>query len=458
MIIKKSHILIAALSMSFIGMNGTLANAYYGSAKPTAYKQDKDGNKERKQKTAEALSTETQRVITKVVEVYDLKDYQGALAMLLDLKKKHDRDKLKGIDSATMWQFLGTVYYDLEQPEKSVAAFEEFLKYKENVNEGTYFQIFYNVIQLKFAPASEMDEGPARTKAINEVKALIKRLEAESPRPLSITQDFFISQVYLISEDYKTTLKYIDKVLAQAAATFVEPKENWYQTQLQAHFSMENYSGAVDTLLTLINNWPKPNYWRQLAAAYSQNQQDKNFYAVSEINYEAGFFERSNDYTNMAQIFMLNEVPIKAAWTLESGLKDKIVNEDEKTYSLLSQAYLRANEYGKALDPASKAAKLKSDWKLWMQIGQIEQSRANYDKAQKAYTEALDLVPNSNTTSRFTLLTLQGNALTELKKFKPAKEAFDSANKIASNSQQRTQMTNWYKYLKNEENRYNMLQ
>ena len=45
-----------------------------------------------------------------------------------------------------------------------------------------------------------------------------------------------------------------------------DPKENWYQLKLAAHFELEQYREAAATLETMITRWPdKKSYWTQLS-------------------------------------------------------------------------------------------------------------------------------------------------------------------------------------------------
>jgi|GEM_PF-6653158 len=452
---KKAIISALALSVAISGVPSVMATP---ATEPVFAVQDQEKARP-KGKRVEAMSQETGKLISKVAELYDVKDYQGALNLLLDLKKKHDKGKLKGIDSATMFQFIGTLYYEMDRTDLTVQYYEEYLKYKENVTESQYLNILYNVGQLKFMAAMDLPDGAGQVRAINAVKGLFKEWENSSVGRVKSQHYFFLSQVYLATEDYKTTLAYIDKTLSQAAIENTAVKESWYSTRFQAYFANEDYANVVDTLLTMINTWPKPKYWRYLAAAFSQNNEDKKFFAVTEINYESGFFERPGDYTNMAQIYFQNEVPIKAAWVLEGAITDGILDDDETTLALLGNAYLASQEYSKAIEPVSKAARLKNDWKLWKQVGQIQQSMAEFRTAETSFDEALAIIPEGKSfnSERFTLLTLKANTQTELHKFSDAKRSLDAAGRLAASSKERKSLNSWRMYLKNTESRWEML-
>lgn len=452
---KKTIISALALSIAFSGASSVMAAS---GTEPVFTIQDKEKAKP-KGKRVEAMSPETGKLISKVAELYEVKDFQSALDLLLDLKKKHDKGKLKGIDSATMFQFIGTLYYEMERTDLTIKYYEEYLKYKANVTESQYLNILYNVGQLKFMAAMDLPEGASQKRAIDDVKVKFKEWERASAGRVKSQNYYFLSQVYLATEDYTTTLAYIDKTIAQAAIENATVKEAWYSTRFQSYFALEDYSNVVDTLLTMINTWPKPKYWRYLAAAFSQNNEDKKFFSVTEINYESGFFERAGDYTNMAQIYFQNEVPIKAAWVLEGALKDGILEDDETTLGLLGNAYLASQEYTKAIDPVSKTARLKNDWKLWMQVGQIQQSMAEFRTAETSFDEALAIMPDRESLEdeRFTLLTLKANTQTELHKFADAKRSLDEASKLTSTSKQRKSLKSWRTYLKNSETRWDML-
>ena len=71
----------------------------------------------------------------------------------------------------------------------------------------------------------------------------------------------------------------------------------------------------------------------------------------------------------MAQLYLLQEVPYKAAQLIEAAIDDGRVSPTEKAYRLLSQAWYLAREDAKSIPALQKAAQLSGDGTLDLRLG-----------------------------------------------------------------------------------------
>lgn len=449
-----SSVLTVALGMGLYTALPSFVDtgAAYASASQAKEKKKPTG----KSKRIKVLTPKTAKKIGKVAELYDLKDLAGAMAGLMDLKKTYDNGKLNGFDSAVMWQYIGMIRYEQEDLNGTIDAYEKFLSHKDDVHDGLVLQMTYGLGQLYFSRGMDMD-GAAQKREIQKSLKLLKQWESESS-VISVSQYYFLSQVYYVLEDFKMVLQYIDTVIKEAALANLEMKESWYKTKLSAYYELQDFPNMKKTLVTLIVNWPSPAYWWQLSSTYNELNDEPSFFASTEVIYRSGYFDKPTHYTMMAQIFMAQEVPIKAAWTLEFALKEKILEEDEDTLKLLGQAYLMAQEYKKAVSPLSRVATMTKDYQIWMQVGQVQQSLDNMKGAAEAFSKSLAVIPAKERKDAFALQVLKGNVLTEMRKYSDAKKAFAAATKLAKSSSQRKQMTRWNKYWDSEKKRWELMQ
>ena len=409
-----------------------------------------------KSKRIKVLTPKTAKKIGRVAEFYELKDLDGAMNELMNIKTDYDNDKLNGYDSAIMWQYIGMIRYEQENLDGTIEAYEKFLSHKEDVHEGLVLQMTYSLGQLYFSRGMDLD-GAAQKRELQKSLKLLQLWENESTT-VSVMQYYFISQLHYVLEDFNTVLKYIDIVIKEATLANLEIKEGWYKTRLSAYYELQDFANMKNTLITLIVNWPKPTYWWQLSSTYNELNDEPSFYALTEVIYQSGYFDKPRHYTMMAQIFMAQDVPIKAAWITEFALKEKIHEPDKDTLKLLGQAYLASQEYEKAIEPLSKVAEMDKDYQIWMQVGQVQQALDNLDGAADAFSKSLAIIPSKERKDRFSIQVLKGNVLTELRKYSDAKKAFAEASKLANTSAERRQMTRWDKYLASEEKRWELMQ
>ena len=207
----------------------------------------------------------------------------------------------------------------------------------------------------------------------------------ENPGP---TPYSFLAQAYYGLEDYKNIIVNAQKAIDIAQEQGLEVKENWWLLLRLAYFELGDMKKVGEVLETLAVNYDKPEYWLQLAGVYSELGEEKKQLAAMEVAYRRGYITTENNLQNLAQLYLYHEVPIKAAWVIEKGLKDGIIEKSAKIHELLGQAYLNAQEMEKAKKPLELAAEEKDDGDIWMRVGQVyaqlEQWKQAIDPLQKA--------------------------------------------------------------------------
>ncbi len=426
-----------------------------GIAYASAMQDDDKKKPTGKSKRIKVLTPKTAKKISKVAEYYELKDLAGSMSELMDLKSEYDRGKMNGYDSAIMWQYIGIIRYEQDNLDGTIEAYEKFLSHKDDVHDGLVLQMQYGLGQLYFSRGMEK-EGAAQKKDLQKSLSLLTQWEKDA-EVISVGQYYFLSQIYYVLEDFKKVLHYIDIVIKEAALANLEPKESWYKSRLSAYYELQDFPNMKKTLIELIVSWPSPTYWWQLSSTYNELNDEPSFFAVTEVIYQSGYFEKPNHYTMLAQIFMAQEVPIKAAWILEFALKKKILSEDKESLKLLGQAYLMSQEYKKAISPLSRVAALEKDYQLWMQVGQVQQSLDNLKGAAEAFDKSLAIIPAKEKKDEISLYILMGNVLTEMRQYSDARKAFDTAKNL-SPKEDKKKLDRWIKYWDGEKKRWELMQ
>jgi tetratricopeptide (TPR) repeat protein len=408
--------------------------------------------KKKKQETRKvpAMSIAIHKQVQKAQEAMDLKDLPKAkeiLARALQQKKINDYER------AVVWQVTAMIAFEEDDTRGTIRAYEQILRFRESIAVAFEMQILYGLAQLYYS----QENYDKALELVNEWEA------RQSPEFIGVSQLTFISQLHYVRENFPSALSYIDRTIALAQSVAdIEVKENWYGLKLSAHYELGQYSSVRDTLEILLINWPKPQYWIQLAGVYQELNDEDTFYSLMEAAYKQGFLDdKPNQLENVAQIQMSRSAPIKCAWILDRAFREQRVDEDAQNLKTLGQCYMLAAEFGRAVSPLTKAAEKENDPDLWFQIGQVQMAEDNLKGAITALEKAIDGFADKknakNKERRFTAMMLRAQALIELKRYKEANSAFAAASKLADKNKQKRTIRQWRGYLKNEEAREKML-
>ncbi|WP_417459836.1 tetratricopeptide repeat protein [Kordiimonas sp.] len=396
-----------------------------------------------------AMSVDIHKKIQKAQEAMDLKEYVEAKEILTDtLESKRIND----YERAVAWQLRAMISYEEDDTAGTIRAYEQILQYAESIPEALELNIIYGLAQLYYSEENYQ-------KAIEYVKKWEPRAEV-----ISVNHLVFIAQVYYTLTDFDNSLAYIYRAISDAQAVdTVEVKETWYGMALSAHWELGQYTKVRDVLEILLINWPKPQYWIQLAGVYQELGDEKTSYSLTEAAYKQGFLDdKPLQLVNVAQIQLARGAPIKCAWVLEKAFKEDRIEKTAQNYRTLGQCYLMATEYERALKPLTAAAKSEADGDLWFQIAQVQMQLTHYTDAVKSFDNVVESFDGTkdekDADKRLTSVMQKGQALTELKRFKEAHAAFDTANRMAKDRKDKRMITQWRNYLRAEQAREEMLE
>jgi tetratricopeptide (TPR) repeat protein len=418
------------------------------TGKAFAQQQEKSYAEQAKTRKVPAMSLDIHKKIQKAQEAMDLKEFTTAKEILDETLQS---SRINEYEKAVAWQLKAMISYEEDNTQATIHAYEEILKYSDSIPVALELNILYGLAQLYYSEENYK-------KALEYIKIWEPRTDL-----VSVNQLVFIAQVYYTLTNFETSLEYIYRAISEAQAVdTVEVKESWYGMALSAHWELGQYTKVRDVLEILLINWPKPQYWIQLAGVYQELGEEQTSYSLTEAAYKQGFRDdKAVQLVNVAQIMLARGAPIKCAWVLEKAFKENRIEKTPQNYKTLGQCYLMATEYEKALQPLSVAAKSESDGDLWFQIGQVQMQLTHYkdaidsfDNVAKAFANTKD---SKDKDKRLTAIMQKGQALTELKQYKEAHETFDEARKLATDQKDRRMITQWRNYLKAEEAREEML-
>ncbi|WP_444887390.1 tetratricopeptide repeat protein [Microbulbifer sp. JMSA008] len=426
--------LVLAPALSVTVLEAVGVSAPFASAQ--AQEQKKPSNQ--KSRKVPAMREAAYKKLEKAQEAADAEDWAGALVALqeMDASKK----RYNGYEIAQMYNFFGVVYYSTE-------------RYKE---------------------------------AIPYFKKVLNQGEKNLPVALEVGTLFTLAQLYFVTEDYKQAINYLNKwfkvsdritadsyaLRAQAynqvgnqskaladiniAVSMYEkegkvPKEGWYGLQQYVYFERNDYKKVAGVLEKLVQHYPKPVYYKTLAAMYGELKRDKDQLHMMEAAYLAGALEKDRDLLNMGYLFMGHEMPYKGAKVIAKGIQEKKIPRTAKNLETLAQAYQMAQELQKAIPQLEAAAQLSDKGEIYSRLAGIY---LDLDQNEKAVSMGKKALAKGKIKRVDTLHIVLGMANANLKRYDAAIKSLREASKDERSEKFAKQ---WMEFVKGEQEREKQL-
>lgn len=317
---------------------------------PTAGAQSSDAKKERK--ATGTLSEGTYRQLERIHDLIAKNKNGEALEKANALAGRTSSD----YEKAVLQQTIAFIYVSQNNYKGAINAFESALKL-DALPQQPYEQMMFNLAQLYY------QDGQSE-KAIKWLEQYFAEAKGTPPADAHI----LLASIYAERKQFREALGQVDQALAKVK----EPKESWLQLKLALHYELKQFPQCAEVLLRLINLVPeKEDYWKQLSSVYFEIKQDKESLAVLALAERQGFIDTESEFRNLANIYLLMEIPYKAAGVLQRGLDKKALKADEKTLTLLGDAWTMAREYSKAEPILKQAAQISSTGENFFRLGQI---------------------------------------------------------------------------------------
>ena len=415
-----------------------------------AYAQDDSQPQKRQTRQVQAASKPVYDKLTEAQEALDNKDDAGALKIMQELETK--ANKLSSYERVLVYQLEGYIYANNEKYDQAIIYFQKMLKEKD-IPPQLHDTILYTMGQLYLATEQYQ-------KSVDTLKDWFKT--AENPGPQAYIA---LANGYVMLDNYKAAREPAETALQKGKDNFArmteahkadpennpEPQpiqESWYQLLLSIDSQLKDFKAARVLLGEMLDRFPKRDYWIYLAGISSELGKDMDQLGAMEAAYRQNLLERSNEYENLAQLYMYNNIPIKGAWVMEKAMKAKKADDTAKNWELLANAYYNAQEMEKSISPLTKAAQLSDDGELYVRLGQSYMDLAKWDDAAKAFQAAIKKgkLKNEGEASLFLGMSYFNGG-----DFNDARTAFRTARDHNETKQSATQ---WLNYLQAEEKRH----
>lgn len=297
---------------------------------------------------------------------------RDAVRILMDLL---DSKGLNSYEAAQIWNTLAFAYYTLEDMPRTINAYEQVLN-QGTITEALELSSLRALFQLYYSE----EQYRKSIEYINRWQALKETPDA------NVT--FIKATAYYQLGDYRESLKQALLVEEITVAQEKTMRENWYYLQVVLYNELNDVDNVIRVLETLVVKFPKKQYWMHLAGMYSEKNWDDKSLSAYYAAYTQGFLKKETEVVMMAQRLLGAEVPYEAAMILEKGIKDGIVEENEKNLKLLATAYTLSQETSEAIDAWRDATRYAEDGELFYRLAQALAQNDRHKEAVEAYADA----------------------------------------------------------------------
>ena len=383
------------------------------------------------QRLADAQECAEGTIDEETEEVLEPPDMECAVELL---ERVRNMRGLNSYEVAQMWNFYAFIYFAQDDYDGAIRAYEMVLE-QPDLPLGMDTTTRFTLTQLYFQQE--------RYQESLDMLALWFDIAVDpGPDPYILR-----AQLYYSMQQYQEGIEPVLTALELAEARGEELEENWYRLLNVFYYELEDYPNVIEVLRTMVESWPKEEYFIQLSAMYGSEENLQAQIALYELAYEAGWLEQSNEKVQMAQLLLGAEAPVKAAKILEAGLADGSIESTEPNWRTLAQAWQLSQEDQKAIEPLRRAAALVEDGELNVRLAQSHQNLAQWDECVEAGREALEKGDLRRDDQANMIL---GACLFELKEYNSARIAFQLA---AEDDRSSSAAASWITYVDSEQSR-----
>jgi len=367
-----------------------------------------------------ALTERTYKRLTVVHQLIGEKKYGEALALLQPL---NEGAKPESYEKAVILQTYGFIYAAQSNYNEALRYLEQALKLDVLPDEATS-RLVYNVAQLHIA-LNHYRQG---------LKLLLDWLKTtDKPTP---DAHALAAIAYAELKEYRNAIPHVRKAVELSS----NPQESWFQLWLSMHYELKEYPQAAEVLEQMVRRFPhREKYWKQLSSIYLEIKEDDKALATLELAYTQGYVKEEKEIMQLVNLYLFRKLPFEAAQVLEKALNDGTVAGTQKTWELLGNAWMDAQEINRAIPALEKAGAASKDGEIELRVAYLYIEKENWKKAADALLVAVRKGGLKNTGMAYVML---GMTAYESKQYDKAIGYFNQAREFDKTRQAATEWLN----------------
>lgn len=377
------------------------------------------------------MNKRTYDTLNEVQVFMEAEQWDEALAALEEMGKR----KLSGYETAHMLNMYGFVYYSQGKAEQALDSFSRALQ-QEGLPNSQVRGLLNSAGQVSLSIGDFVAaEGYAKR---------LLEAEIEAPQPLS---QILLAQAYVGQERWADAVEPLKTALAMQEATGANPRENWMVMLSSVYHAMERYAEMRELLYRVVELYPRERYILTLAALNGQLGEPERQLALIESLEDDERLSKGFHFVMLANLFMSQGVPVKAAELLDREIKAGRVPDTRQNLELNSQAWYLAGEEARAIPPLLAAAEKEQDGKLFLRVARLQMDLYKWKDAERNARKALAMEDLDEPGDAWLLV---GMALARGDELEAARVAFVEAAEYDSSEKWARQ---WMRFVESEQAR-----
>ena len=397
--------------------------------------QDDTGSQRKTEKTP-AMSQQVYKALTAAQDLVEKKKYKEGIA---ELRKLEEKKNLSPYERAQMYNYFAYTYFTMEKYKDAISSYEKVLQ-QPDLPTSLLTNSLYTLAHLYFIQEDYK-------KAIEMINRWIKVADKPTENAYML-----LGQAYYQLQKYNEALVPLQTAYKIVKDRGDKPKENLLLLLRVVYYSLNDYQHMIGVLKELVDLYPNTEYWLTLAGVYSELKEYKKQMSILEILYDRGELDRGNQQLNLANLFLLNDVPYKAAVLIEKGMKEGKIEKTVINLRLLSQAWIQSDYPEKSIEPLKEATQKSNEGDLNVRLAQ---AYINLDRYKEAVDTLQEGFKKGGIKRKDEANIMLGMSLFELNKYDAAKEAFKTASE---DKRSRKTAEQWLSYVHNEQTRQEQLE
>ena len=395
-----------------LGITATAVNA---AVQPNMAKVE-----ERKARKTQIVGERVGKTLVKAFDLYNEEKLDEAIALLLEVSSSNE------FDTATLNRFLGNLYATKDE--------KQAIKYLTLAVKPDVLTFNDQASSMKLL-ADMLLQDKQYQKAIKAYEDWILFTgEQNSDAYMRIANSYYLMNQH-------------DKVLAPAddAIRFAaKPIEGPYQLKMAALYELKRYKELITVVETMVQLFPEnKQFWVYLGNFYTLTEEFGKALSTLQLAYSQGYLEKDSEVRMLAQMYANNNIPYKAAATMEKHMKSGLVKKDKTNLSFIASNYQSAREFAKAAEYYGELASLTNDAEAFRRQGSAYLAVQKYNEAIAAFDKALSMNVDKPSSVYMSLV----DAYFYQKKYKEAFAALMNAKKDPSMSRQ---VRSWESYIRDK--------
>ncbi|GAC15808.1 tetratricopeptide repeat protein [Aliiglaciecola lipolytica] len=399
---------------------------------PQVFAQEEQKASEKQTRRTPALRTRVYDQLARAQKVADEGNTAEALE-ILDIVKSKD-SSMNSYELAMMYNFYGFIYYNVEDYDKAIEAFETVVE-QQPIPESFEQSTLFSLAQLQMMRGN-----------YDKTIQYLERWESLQAGKLPVKNLVLKAQAMYQKKDYQAASGYINEAILQQENSEEGYKvdENWYVLQRAIYYELKQPVQVTKVLEKMVKLFDRPEYWVQLAGMYGELGEEKKQLAILEAAYQSDYVTKASDIFNLAQLYYYHQAPYKGARLMEQAMQDGVLEKNLRNLKFLAQTWTLAKENEKAVPVMRSAAALSEDGELDAQLAQILLNMDRFEDAIESATKALEKGGLRNVGTTHLVL---GMSYFNQKRYVDALNQLAEAEKHATS---RGMAQQWRKFVQNE--------